>query len=700
MIFSQKQPMSDSQREYKLFRILQDLFKNRNVAILCGAGISRNSGIPTVKHINSQLVKELTIRKNDSEAIKEVLEKLPFEAVIECILEIFPNAPVFEIYKRGTPGGLHAFIAESVVKNCVTSVVTTNFDTLIEDAFPKEGIRRLKVLSSEKEFGRVGQHDHELVKIHGTIDNLDSIRTTIKSITQKKMAERSSGVIKILFASGSAKAILILGYSCSDHFDITPTVRKVAYLAQDLKSQIFIICHVEGINNFSLISIDESENAEGIISKIKKASPFTNDEIAKVSNFIQGFNATVILADTSKFLGQLSDNLWGKNVVKNVTHDTQAKLPQSSVIGYIPNGYADLIASSLFLMVSDFERTCQFLKRAQSTALQTGDKQLQISCLINLGIAQSNLGELSRAITNIQAAIRLNKARSKSIDIRCQMTLGAVYFHRGDFDCALQYFNSALKLCKKYGDRTETANCYVNIGCLLTVKRKYKEAIKHHEKARETALAEGDKTLEIRCLINLGNAHLNNGNFKSALKYFGESIEISEKLGDQQNLAKSRSATADVRLELREYSEAIKHYKASLKASSSIKDPGLQSHAHFGLGDAYSYGKPDLWKSVYHYIAAGDLMVTLGNKMNASTCFTRVGKILCFQLCQPEKGIDYYLKALRLSKDIHDQHGEYECCSKLDLAYRKIDDISNSEKYYMRTSEMRNQGFKPYDSHD
>lgn len=685
--------MSDRQHEDVLFRILQDLFKNRNVAILCGAGISRESGIPTVNQIFSQLVKELKIRVNDIDAIHEVFRKLPFEAVIEGILEIFPNAPVFEIYKRGTPGGLHAFIAESVARNCVTSVVTTNFDTLIEDAFRERGIRRFKILASEKEFGKVGQHNHELVKIHGTIDNLDSIRTTIKSITQRKNAEKRLGVMENLFASGPAKAVLILGYSCSDHFDITPAVRQVVHSAQGLKSQVFMICHVNDMSkSFSVISINELENAEGIVSKLKKTSLIPNEQIEKVSNFIQGFRATVILANTSVFLGRLADSLWGDDMA---AHGAQAKPQPYSVVGDIPDGYDDLIASSLFLKVSDFERTCRFLERAQRAASQTGDTRLQISCLINLGIAQSNLGELPKAITNIQTAIRLNNTRSRSIDIRCQMTLGAIHFHRGDFDRALQCFNTALKLCKKHGDRTDTANCYVNIGCLLTVKQKYKEAIKHHEKARKTALAEGDKTLEIRCLINLGNAHLNNGNLENALKYFDKSIEISDKLGDQQNLAKSRSAIANVLFELRDYSQAIKHHKASLEASSSIKDPGLLSLAHFGLGDAYSYGKIDLSKSVSHYIAAGELKVTLGDKMNASTCFMRVGKILCFQLDQPERGIDFYLKALRLSEDIQDQHGVYECCSKLDQAYRKTDDISNSEKYYIRTSEIRHRGFNP-----
>ncbi|MFC1713683.1 SIR2 family protein, partial [Candidatus Poribacteria bacterium] len=184
----------------------------------------------------------------DPELLKE--SKIPFELFISAFREHSDLHSLLKVFKRGKPNTNHYFLAKLIERGLVDTVVTTNFDTLIERALADEG------LSAEGYYKLLYQEDHfssykdksipgaevNLVKIHGTIDSLDSIRTTLDHVSSGILSNlRRSILEKILH--GSERFVLFLGYSFSDVFDIVPALRSF----RGLRPFIFVVNHSSSV---------------------------------------------------------------------------------------------------------------------------------------------------------------------------------------------------------------------------------------------------------------------------------------------------------------------------------------------------------------------------------------------------------------------------------------------------------------------
>ena len=114
-------------------------FKEGEFAIFCGAGISRNSGLPLANDLKQSILGKLPIDKKD---IDEVMNSnLPFEAFMEILSENTNISKIIDIFKRGEPNTNHIMIARFCKKGYLRTIFTTNFDLLIENALEKEGLR-------------------------------------------------------------------------------------------------------------------------------------------------------------------------------------------------------------------------------------------------------------------------------------------------------------------------------------------------------------------------------------------------------------------------------------------------------------------------------------------------------------------------------------------------------------------------------
>ena len=247
-----------------------NLIQERKLAIVCGAGISITppSNLPSARDLRMAIIRKIinvgsldtgirisledgVIKEKGIEAsIKNEANKYfyPFESFIQTVDE---NAPILdtlvELFKLGEPNKNHTLFAELIKKGYVKELFTTNFDSKIEEALElhedlKKFSRRdnFKVLSSESEFKKVdwGLNVPVIYKVHGTVSDKNSIRTTLVTVSRRELVEARVRVIRHFFQE-SKHDILILGYSASDEFDINPILR-------DLQSnnRIFMIKHL------------------------------------------------------------------------------------------------------------------------------------------------------------------------------------------------------------------------------------------------------------------------------------------------------------------------------------------------------------------------------------------------------------------------------------------------------------------------
>ena len=208
--------------------------------IFCGAGVSFNSGIPIVKPMLRLLLKQLGAEKNDID--KYIKSPYPFEATIENLKERLDDEDLIELlnfFGIQNPNDNHRYFAKLCSNGKLKTIVTTNFDENFELALGECGLKKnvdYFICRSKQDlqmhWGKIC-----VLKLHGTISDISSIMTTIRQVSSKTNTESMKDILTFLFSQPDYETIIYLGYSFSDHFDISPALHSIP---QTTKSAIIV----------------------------------------------------------------------------------------------------------------------------------------------------------------------------------------------------------------------------------------------------------------------------------------------------------------------------------------------------------------------------------------------------------------------------------------------------------------------------
>lgn len=223
------------------FQASIDLLRSGKVAVLAGAGISRDSGIPIVTDFLKELVNRLS-GEEDEESVT-ALEGVPFESTLEYIQKQVPINRLLKTYTLGNPGMSHFLLTRLATSGYISGIWTTNFDLLIEKAldptveFQMEEYSETQTIISLKLMTKDNMSFY-LHKLHGSINVNNSVQLIMETLA-KPLPERLTELIEELFVDGKHSEVLVIGYSFSDIFDINPIVKRcVAH-----QKPVTYICH-------------------------------------------------------------------------------------------------------------------------------------------------------------------------------------------------------------------------------------------------------------------------------------------------------------------------------------------------------------------------------------------------------------------------------------------------------------------------
>lgn len=230
------------------------------VIFLCGAGVSQSSGLPNFK----TLTERIFVRLGET---MDPAEKLPYEK--ERFEETLGSLARRLVDKRG----LYTAVAEELHADTVNdlsphetllrlsrdfesrpTIVTTNFDTLLERALNKETglpVRDLSFASAQVP-APGGPRFEGIIHLHGRLadakHNLDGSDLVLTSADYGDAYLRSGWASRFLFDLARTRTIVLVGYSASD-----PPVRYILNILEadrerfpDIKSVYALDAHTVG----------------------------------------------------------------------------------------------------------------------------------------------------------------------------------------------------------------------------------------------------------------------------------------------------------------------------------------------------------------------------------------------------------------------------------------------------------------------
>ena len=544
-----------------LLALLRSQFFCNQVAIMAGAGISLNSGMPIVYGNNGLVPSILSHINMLEEDVKLVLSyKLPFEGFMEQIKKAGNFLELLNMFNGGNPSIIHFFLGELYNNSYINTVLTTNFDTLIEKTFENSNI---KILHSKDHFEseKWNQNDKFLIKIHGCVSNKKDLAITLSQVANSTLASSREKALKKIFTNKlNHKSVLIIGYSASDIFDISPIIEKLS----NKNISIYYISH-------SLLS------------------SFKVKEISSISNIETGEE---ILED-------------GK-IIKN---------PFCSYKGYWVSVNTNSLIKQIWSLL--FANSPKDEKYEIDWRSNVDAWNARISEGVKYNLCAAILNEICEYDRGIYYSKMLKESNNAYIDITGRLN-NAMFRHRqGDHEFAIREYNYCLNV--KSLSQSYYLQTHENLAKALNEVGSYNEAISNGKLAMEGYKLLGDVSAIIRTKRTLANSYIRKGEVNKGLKLAKESYKKALEIGDIKSAAYGRIAASNALSELLKYPESIKQLLEVEKIGLKVDDSYILAMAYNNIGTMYlrSYvynnGSGDLKKSKIYAIKGYKLAKILGD---------------------------------------------------------------------------------------
>lgn len=183
---------------------IQQASRDNRLVIFVGAGVSRNSGIPTwdnlIKEMKSDLPNELTDETDALKVAQLYKDSRGHKEYMDKVKEVL-------LYNKAVPNPLH----RSILSLNPCHIITTNYDDLIEQEIHNEFIQ-YAIVREDKDIPQM-VYPNTLVKMHGdyVTDNIVLTETDYYNYAINFPLIRA--FVQSLFAS---KLILFVGFSFAD----------------------------------------------------------------------------------------------------------------------------------------------------------------------------------------------------------------------------------------------------------------------------------------------------------------------------------------------------------------------------------------------------------------------------------------------------------------------------------------------------
>lgn len=161
--------------------------------VVAGAGISVDypSNLPSWWKFNESLINVIKKRaENLCPKINDLFSSITLDGSfpVQTLSDVLVRNgmgkfyfPILKMLNSDRPNANHFALVELVKNKLVDTIVTTNFDKLIELAFEEKGIP-IKVMFKDLHFKEHSVHENVVLKIHGSVDDATSF---IDTVTQK-----------------------------------------------------------------------------------------------------------------------------------------------------------------------------------------------------------------------------------------------------------------------------------------------------------------------------------------------------------------------------------------------------------------------------------------------------------------------------------------------------------------------------------
>ena len=255
--------------------------------------------------------------------------------------------------------------------------------------------------------------------------------------------------------------------------------------------------------------------------------------------------------------------------------------------------------------------------------------------------------------------------RNASSQINILNELGGAYFSLSEYNRAIEFFQQALEISQKIGERNGEGFSLNNLGTAYYSLGQYQQAIQFHQQSLEIKKEIGDRHGEASSLGNLGTAYGSLGQYQQAIQFYQQSLDIYREIGDRDGEANFLNNLGLAYGSLGQYQQAIQFHQQSLEICREIGDRHGEAFSLMNLGSAYdSLGQHQ--QAIQFHQQSLEICREIGNRNGEASSLGNLG-IAYNSLGQYQQAINFLEQSLEICREIGNRNGEASSLGNLGI---------------------------------
>jgi tetratricopeptide (TPR) repeat protein len=357
-----------------------------------------------------------------------------------------------------------------------------------------------------------------------------------------------------------------MGYSGSDDFDISPTLKELQNI-----SKIIWINHTSNeipeIINIDEISDIESEHLDGATSLLKDLAQ--NSTIFNHPIKIFKINVNTGIFVRNYLWESLLDGITKPNLSEISPVEFDYKTWFQETLKPIDEVKKLLFTWELYYRLGHPDDALRIGEKGLTLAEQQGNIDLISSFLNHSGLIYLDKGQPEKALDFYKKALALEPVEGRSMILN---NIAMVYKSQRDYQNAILWLKKALEVSEGSPKVIEKITVLNNLGLTYYSDGKYQEAFEYYEQALEMNKSLGDLGVKSRLLSNIGSVYFSQNNYESALDKFQEALQISEELGDLNGVSVRFNNIASIYSQQGNKKLALEYYEKALEKVEILGD--------------------------------------------------------------------------------------------------------------------------------
>jgi len=260
--------------------------------------------------------------------------------------------------------------------------------------------------------------------------------------------------------------------------------------------------------------------------------------------------------------------------------------------------------------------------------------------------------------------------------VSAMLYLGDIYFHTGDNDRALFYYNNSLLIAERQEALIDQALAMLSLGIVYRIRGEYEDALQMFNNSLSISQGLGDISSEAINLRNIGVIYDEQGDYDNAMDYFKRALSISRMIKSQRMEGRNLNSIGNVYYNQQKYNEALDYFEQSSAVKHESKDYRGEADALGNIGIIY-YTRGAYDEALNIFLQSLEISEGIGYRSGIAYALDHLGNCY-YTMGDLNKALEFLSRSLVIIREIEDRLFEGYSLFNIGNTYRELGDIKNA----------------------